>query len=182
LFRANQRYPEQGQKNFMANITEEHLHHMARRHHATMQKFDGLREKLSGYARGFFSTAEVGAGSWLGGMIEGRTGGTIPVLNVPINLVVGGLLIAAGHLDFPGGQYSEHLQNLGNGFFGSYVAATGYAFGKRWKESKSLFGGGGHFNPYSEGAPPAVHGELSQEHMQAIARNMQAAAMAGAHQ
>jgi len=29
------------------NITEEHLHHMARRHHATMKKLDGLREKSS---------------------------------------------------------------------------------------------------------------------------------------
>jgi hypothetical protein len=146
----------------MANITEEHLHHMARRHHATMQKFDGLREKLSGYARGFFSTAEVGAGSWLGGAIEGRTGGGT-VLNVPINLAVGGLLIAVGHLNIAKGQYDEHLQNLGNGFFGSYIAATGYSFGKRWKESKSLFGGGGggHFNPYSDGAWPPPMAPMS---------------------
>jgi hypothetical protein len=32
----------------VANITEEHLHHMARRHHAVMQKFDGLRANQDG--------------------------------------------------------------------------------------------------------------------------------------
>jgi hypothetical protein len=172
----------------MANITEEHLHHMARRHHATMQKYDSLREKFSGIAERFIGTVEVGAGAWLGGALEGRTGGST-VLNVPINLAVGGLLIAAAHLELAGGQYSKHLNDLGNGFFGSYVAATGYAFGKRWKETGKLIGGGGHpwAQPYETGwtpeaAPPAIHGDLSPEHMHAIARNMQAAAMAGAHQ
>jgi hypothetical protein len=171
----------------MANITEEHLHHMARRHHATMKKYDGLREKFSGIAGRFVGTVEVGAGSWIGGAIEGRTGGGT-VLNVPINLAVGGLLIAAGHLDLAGGQWSEHLNNLGNGFFGSYIAATGYAFGKRWKETGKLLGGGGHpwGHPYENGwapeaAAPAVHGELSEEHMNTIARNMHAAAMASSH-
>jgi hypothetical protein len=141
----------------MANITEEHLHHMARRHHATMQKFDGLRKKFSGVAQRFIGTVEVGAGAWLGGAIEGRTGGGT-VLNVPINLAVGGLLIAAAHLDLADGQYSAHLNDLGNGFFGSYVAATGYSFGKRWKETGKLLGGGGHpwGHPYENGWAPAA--------------------------
>ncbi len=165
----------------MANITEEHLHHMARRHHATMRKLDGMQEKLRGYAKGFFSTAEVGAGAWIGGAIEGRTsGGTI--LNVPLNLGFGAVLLAVGHLNLAGDTYSEHINNLANGLIGSYTAAAGYAFGKRWKETKSVFGGGvGSFNPYVDGASPAVHGELSEEHMNAIARNMHAAAMASAH-
>lgn len=170
----------------MANITEEHLHHMARRHHATMKKFEGLQDKFRGYAKGFFSTAEVGAGAWLGGAIEGRTsGGT--VLNVPINLGVGALLLVVGHLNLTGDKYSEHINNLGNGFIGSYAAATGYSFGKRWKETGKLLGGGGHpwthpyENGWAPGAAPAVHGDLSEEHMNTIAQNMQAAAMASAH-
>jgi hypothetical protein len=138
----------------MANITEEHLHHMARRHHAVMQKFDGLREKISKGARTFFSVAETGAGAWLGGAIEGRTsGGSIGP--VPINLGIGALLLTAGHLNLAGDTFSEHFNNLGNGFIGSYLAATGYAFGKRWKDSGHLLGGGGHpwSHPYETGWP-----------------------------
>jgi hypothetical protein len=136
------------------HITEEHLHHMARRHHATMQKLDGLREKFAGFTGRFVGTIEVAAGSWIGGAIEGRTaGGTIGPL--PINLGVGALFLVGGHLDLAGGQWSDHLNNLGNGFIGSYLAATGYAFGKRWKETGKLLGGGGHpwTHPYENGWP-----------------------------
>ena len=161
----------------MANITEEHLHHMARRHHATMKKLDGLREKFSGVTERFVGTIEVGAGAWLGGAVEGRTsGGT--VLKVPINLGVGALLLAAGHLDLAGDHWSAHLNNIGNGFIGSYVAATGFAFGKRWKESGKMFGGHSWSQPYGEVAP-AVHGDLSEAQMSRIVQQMQAAAAQG---
>ena len=172
----------------MANITEEHLHHMARRHHATMKKLDGLRDRLSGITGRLVGTVEVGVGSWLGGTIEGRTdGGT--VLKVPINLGIGALFLAAQHLDLAGDKWSEHLGNIGNGFLGSYVAATGYAFGKRWKETGKIFGGGGHpwIHPYGGGgAPeagpgPAVHGDLSEAQMASIVQRMQQAARAPAH-
>jgi hypothetical protein len=163
------------------NITEEHLHHMARRHHATMKKLDGLREKFSGITSRFISTVETAAGAWLGGAVEGRTGGGT-VLKVPINLGVGALLLAAGHLDLAGDQYSQHLNDLGNGFIGSYVAATGYAFGKRWKETGKLFGGGGHpwMHPYEQPGWSAaggteVHGALSEAQMAAIVQRMQQA-------
>jgi hypothetical protein len=164
----------------MANITEEHLHHMAKRHHATMKKLDGLRDKFSGITERFVGTIEVGAGAWLGGAIEGRTGGGT-VLRVPINLGVGALLLVAGHLDLAGDQWSGHLNNLGNGLIGSYVSATGYAFGKRWRETGKLFGGGGHpwTSPYEASLPPpAVHGDLSEAQMAAIVQRMQAAAAA----
>jgi hypothetical protein len=127
----------------MANITEEHLHHMARRHHATMKKLDGLREKFGGITHRFVSTLEAGAGAWAGGMIEGRTGGAT-IGPLPINLAVGTLLLVGGHLDLAGNQWSDHLNNLGNGFLGSYFAASGYAFGKRWRDSGKMLGGGGH--------------------------------------
>ncbi len=159
----------------MANITEEHLHHMARRHHATMKKLDGMRETFSGVARTAFGVAEVGAGAWLGGAIEGRTsGGSIGP--VPINLGVGAALLAASHLKLGHGQYSEHLSNLGNGFIGSYLAATGYAFGKRWKDSGHLLGGGGH--PFAPESPAHVQGDLSEAQMAHIVSRMQEAAAA----
>lgn len=175
----------------MANITEEHLHHMARRHHSTMKKLDGLRDRLSGMTGRFVGTIEVGVASWLGGAIEGRTaGGT--VLKIPYNLGAGVLFLAASHLDLAGEKWSEHLGNLGNGFLGSYVAATGYSFGKRWKDTGKMFGGGGHpwASPYesswgpgpAEAPPgPAVHGDLSEAQMAAIVQRMQQAARAPAH-
>jgi hypothetical protein len=171
----------------MAHITEEHLHHMARRHHATMKKLDGIRDKVAGFTGRFVGTIETGAGAWIGGAIEGRTaGGT--VLKLPINLTVGAILLAVGHLDFAGDKWSAHLNNLGNGFVGSYVAATGYAFGKRWRETGKMLGGGWAqpwTSPYDhqvEGPAPAVHGDLNEAQMAAIVQRMQAAAAAPAHQ
>lgn len=122
-----------------------------------MQKLDGLREKFAGITGRFVGTVETAAGAWLGGAIEGRTaGGT--VLNVPINLGAGVLFLVAGHLEMAGRDWSDHLNNLGNGFIGSYLAATGYAFGKRWKETGKLLGGGGHpwAHPYENGWAPAA--------------------------
>jgi hypothetical protein len=174
----------------MAHITEEHLHHMAKRHHATMKKYDGMRERIFGAAGRFIGTIETSAGAWIGGVVEGRTsGGAIPGLNIPYNLGAGVVLLALGHIPTlrpgVGEQWSDHLNNLGNGFIGSYVAATGYAFGKRWKETKSLFGGGGHpwTHPYENGwshpaAGPAVHGDLSEAQMASIVQRMQQAAAA----
>jgi hypothetical protein len=137
----------------MANITEEHLHHMAKRHHATMQKFDALRGKFAGMTSRFVSTLETGAGAWLGGAIEGRTGGAT-VGPLPINLGVGALLLVGGHFSVAG-DWSEHLNHLGNGFVGSYLAASGYAFGKRWKETGKMLGSGGHpwAQPYQSDWP-----------------------------
>ena len=165
----------------MANITEEHLHHMARRHHATMKKLDTIQEKFAAHAGWLIGTVEVGAGAWIGGVVEGKTaGGTF--LNVPWNLGAGAALLAVAHL---GGhlpavaKFSDHLNNLGNGFLSSFTAAQGYAFGKRWKESGKMLGGGGHpwTQPYAE-VPPAVHGDLSEAQMAAIVQRMQAAAAA----
>jgi hypothetical protein len=134
------------------HITEEHLHHMARRHHATMKKLDELREKFAGVTSKFVSTVETAAGAWLGGAIEGRTGGAA-LGPIPVNLGVGALMLAGSHMQLGGAQYSEHLNQLGNGFVGSWLAATGYAFGKRWKETGKILGGGGHpwAHPYENG-------------------------------
>ncbi|HSX22255.1 MAG TPA: hypothetical protein VLE97_05720 [Gaiellaceae bacterium] len=176
----------------MANITEEHLHHMARRHHATMKKLDGLRERFAGITGRFTATIETGAGAWLGGAIEGRTGGKT-LGPVPYNLGAGLLLVAAGHWAGSETQdvsvavaarsaegavfarqhgvrtvgYGDHFNNLGNGLIGSWLAATGYAWGKKWKETGKLFGhhswsqayenqpgGGGVPSPGPQGGPP----------------------------
>lgn len=162
----------------MANITEEHLHHMARRHHATMKKLDGYREKFAALTERFTGTLETGAGAWLGGAIEGRTAGAT-VLKVPINLGVGAILIAAAHFELAGAQWSGHLNQLGNGFVSSYIAATGYAFGKRWRDTGKLWGHHSWSSPYEEVPPAVTHGDLSDAQMANIVARMQQAAAQG---
>jgi hypothetical protein len=166
----------------MTTITHEHLHHLARRHHATMQKLDSLRGRISGMAQRGFGTLETGAGAWLGGMLEGKTGG-MALGPVPINLLAGAVFLAVGYTNLASDKYSDHLSNLGNGLVGSWAAATGYAFGKRWKETGKLLGGGGHpwSQPYAPTAAPGVSGALSQNEMAEIVARMQQAAAAPAH-
>jgi hypothetical protein len=124
------------------NITEEHLHHMARRHHATMKKLDGIRERITGVTQRFVGTLEAATGAWIGGALEGRTGGAA-LGPLPINLLAGVALIAGSHLNVAG-KWNDDLTHVGNGLVGSWAAATGYAFGKRWKDTGKMFGGGGH--------------------------------------
>jgi hypothetical protein len=167
----------------MANITEEHLHHMARRHHATMKQLDGLRGRLAGMTGRFIGTVEVGMASWIGGAIEGRTGGGT-FLKIPINLGIGAVFLAAAHLGGPQlEKWSGHLNNLGNGFLGSYVAASGYSFGKSWKDTGKMFGGGSApwTHPYEVPAGPGVQGDLSSAQMAQIIQRMRQAANAPAH-
>ena len=146
-----------------------------------------VRRLDDAFIGGLLATVAVCDLSYLIG--EGRTGGGT-VLKVPINLGVGALLLAAGHLDLAGDKYSEHLNNLGNGFIGSYVAATGFAFGKRWRETGKVFGGGGHpfTQPYengwpqqAEGGAPSVRGDLTDDQMASIVQRMQQAAAAPAY-
>jgi len=171
----------------MANITEEHLHHLARRHHATMKKLDGMRDRFAGFSHKAFSTIETAAGAWAGGLIEGRFGGPT-VGPLPVNLLAGAAFLVVGHTDLAGDTLSEHFNNLGNGLIGSYLAATGYAFGKRWRDTGKILGDHtGHpwRDPYGEPSwptdAPAVHGDLSEAQMASIVQRMQQAAQAPAH-
>jgi hypothetical protein len=168
----------------MANITEEHLHHMARRHHATMQKLDTVHQKMAIYTQKGFSLLETGFGAWAGGVLEGRTGGKA-LGPIPLNLGIGVVLAAVGAIvgnkedvtvtrevgpDFSRvtakkSTLGDHLTNLGNGFLSSYLAATGYAFGKRWKETGKVLGGGGHpwTHPYENGWPHSAPPQTAEK-------------------
>lgn len=140
-------------------ITAEHLRHLANRHHATMKQLDTLRGKFAGVTGRFVNTFETAAGAWLGGTIEGRTDGA-SIGPLPVNLGIGTILLIGGHFK-AAGEHSEHLNQVGNGFIASYLAATGFAFGKRWKETGKLVGGGGRpwTSPYENGwAKPASDG------------------------
>jgi hypothetical protein len=139
------------------HITEEHLHHMARRHHATMQKLDVLVERNLTKKERWAATAETLGGAWLGGAMEGKSAGAA-LGPVPYNLGAGLVLIGASHFAKVGQRWGEDVHNVGNGLVTSWAAASGYAFGKRWKESGSAFGGGGHpwAHPYENGWSPSA--------------------------
>ena len=116
----------------MAHITAEHLHHMAKRHHATMKKLETMQTTFRGMARRFASTAEVGAGAFLAGVVDGKF--QSPGLGAfPITLGIGGAALVASHLKLAG-NWSEDLNHFGNGFVANWAANTGYAFGKSFRE------------------------------------------------
>jgi hypothetical protein len=140
----------------MAHITEEHLHHMARKHHATMQKLESVTASWRGIMGRGVTIAETLGGAWAGGLIEGLTGGGYGP--IPINLLAGAALLVVGHLNVREGQFSEHLNNVGNGLVGSYFAAVGYAFGRRKHDTGAWFGSGGNpmMHPYENGWPHAA--------------------------
>ena len=125
----------------MAHITEEHLHHMARRHHATMQRLDSIRGRIRDISQKSFSLLETGAGAWAGGLAQGKLGGKGNLGPIPYNLLAGVGLLALGYMNVGGERGSEHFNNLGNGLVASYLAGAGLAFGKRWRETGEVFGG-----------------------------------------
>ena len=113
------------------HITEEHLRHMARRHHATMQKLDAINGRVAGSVGRFIGTIESVGGAFLGGVIEGRWGG--PALGpLPVNLLAGiGALVLSHAKTRHIGKYSDDLHHVGNGLVNSWLSAVGFAFGKR---------------------------------------------------
>ena len=139
----------------MAHITEEHLHHMARRHHATMQRLDDIKNRIRDIGQKSFSLLETGLGAWAGGMYQGKFGGQ-GLGPIPYNLLAGVGLLALGYTNLGGERASEHLNNLGNGLVASYLSAAGLAFGKRWRETGEVFGnfqGRPWTHPYENGWP-----------------------------
>lgn len=106
------------------------------------RKWHGMVDHLEGLSTTALTLAEVSAGAFIGGAIEGKTKqGTF--LHVPINLGAGlGLAFGgvAAHLTGRSEWLSKHLINLGTGMIASYTAAAGYSLGKKWLETGSLWG------------------------------------------
>lgn len=156
----------------MAFVGEQHLHHMAKRLHSANRTIDQFLARRHVRYAVLINTVEVGAGAWLGGMIEGKTNnGTLPLVKLPINLGLGIGLSVLGMLDYTG-HYGAHLANLGAGFVGSYAATMGYTFGKRWTETGSF--------PLFKKKAAAAPAMPSPDAMAAAAALHQAAQAAGA--
>ncbi len=164
----------------MADFSERHVHHIAQHAHRVHRKHEALKAKFKGFTERFVSTLEVGAGAYLGGVLEGRTNDG-KVLHVPINLGAGLLALAAAHLDLAGREWSGHLNNLGNGFVASYAGRAGYHFGEKWLHEGFGAAFGRHPMAPPLPAPPpaaAAAGVPDPAQMAAIVAQMQQAAAA----
>lgn len=122
----------------LAIMYNEHVAHLAKRHHTVSQKLEKLRGKVGSLAEKGIRTIEIAAGAVIGGVIQGRAGGTAHLLGIPVDLVAGVGLHLAGYLDLAGDDWSDHLNNVGDGFLGAFFSDVGHGVGKRWKASGSL--------------------------------------------
>lgn len=111
--------------------TEQQLHSMARRHHATMKQLDGLRETWMLRKDRFVTTLETGTGAWFAGVVKGRTEGNPDPLarfvTHPLTLGLGALAI--GYLD-AAERWSDDVIHFGNGYLTSFFATKGFATGQ----------------------------------------------------
>jgi len=175
------------------DITEEHLHHMAKRNHGLWQKLESFKAGAARVTKNIVTPLEVGLGAWLGGVIHGKTMKSVdPVTGVtigasigpvPFELAAGLGVLAAGHFDLAGDKMSHHLENVGTGLVAAFASNKGYAFGERWK----LGGFRAAIQPWHHAAAPtlpapaapgaaAVHGDLSPAQMATVVETMRQAA------
>lgn len=97
-------------------------------------RFDGLKARIANVrARAekttekLLRTAETGGAAFAAGVIQGRTGG-VEIVGVPLELGLGAALNVFGY--FGGaGKYSDHLNNLGDGFLAAYLTTLGRGVG-----------------------------------------------------
>jgi len=177
----------------MAEIHQEHLHHLAKRNHKLMEALHQAKAKGAKIGKILFGTLEVGLGAYVGGVIHGRTmkhvdpvtGETVgaTVGPIPMELAAGAAVLALGHFDILGEEWTPHVDRFGTGLVAAFATNKGYAFGERWK-----FGGlRAALTPWKHAAAPglpapapaaAVHaaGDPSPAQMAQVVETMRQAA------
>lgn len=157
------------------NIGREHIEHLHKRGQALGRRLDALRGRLTGVTKKAVATVETAVGAGVGGIIQGRAGEEgSHILGVPTDLGVGLALNLLGYFD-AAGDYSDHLNNLGNGFLSSFTSSIGFGWGNSWRQTgKFSFSG----KPSLPGAGPAVasKGEISSAQMADIIARVRASA------
>lgn len=158
-------------------MAQTHVHHLAHRAHSLHRRLEALREKLSGTTARAVRTLEVSAAALAGGVIQGKAGPEgAHLFHVPIDLGLGLALNVLGYFDAAGDEYSEHLNNLGDGFLASYLSNVGFGWGNSWRTTGKLFGA--KAAPAAlpgPAAPPVVQGNISPEAMAEIIARVNAA-------
>jgi len=159
-----------------------HVHHLAHRAHSLHRRLEALRDKLSGTTARAVRTLEVSAAALAGGVIQGKAGPEgAHLFHVPVDLGLGLALNVLGYFDAAGEEYSEHLNNLGDGFLASYLSNVGFGWGNTWRTTGKLFGPKAAPMPLPPpGAPPMVQGEVSEDRIREIMERVRAAEAARA--
>jgi len=129
------------------------------------EKAAKLKKRAGSIAGRGVRTLEVGAGAALGGILTGmsKDPNGPHIVKIPADLAVGLGLHLAGFLDIAGDEWSSHLNNIGDGFIGSYFSDLGFAVGKKRRETGSFFTKGASASLAAPSA--AVHGEVTPQQM-----------------
>ena len=157
-------------------LTHEHVQHLARRNDTLAEKIAKLKHKGAKATGALIRTGEVIAGAALGGLIQGmsKDPNGAHFLKVPVDLGAGIALKLAEVLDLAGTEWSSHLGNLGDGFFGAYFSDLGHSIGVRKAKTGSFFAAK---NPGQLG--PGVAGDVSPQQMAAMLAQQMAARQGG---
>lgn len=89
-------------------------------------------------------TAEVQAGAFVGGVIQGKTYDTktkrsATIAGIPVEAAAGTALHIMGVFGLAG-DHSRHLHNVGDGLVASFVTKLGAGIGSEWRERGSITG------------------------------------------
>ena len=152
-------------------------HAIAHRAHSLHRRLEKMREKLSGTTAKAVRTLEVSAAALAGGVIQGKAGPEgAHLFHVPVDLGLGLALNVLGYFDAAGDEYSDHLNNLGDGFLASYLSNVGFGWGNTWRTTGKLFGPKAAPMLAPAGpAPAAVQGEISPQAMAEIVERVRRA-------
>lgn len=158
-------------------IERQHLEYAMKRGTAFQRRLEGFRERIAAKTKSVVRSLEVAAAANLGGIIQGHAGEEgSHIFHVPTDLGLGLALNVLGYFG-AAGDYSEHLNNLGDGFLSSFTSSVGFGWGNTWRTTgKFQFskpGGGGALPP---GAPTTASGEISSAQMADIVSRVRAAA------
>lgn len=164
----------------MANIGREHIEYLARKGQALQRRLESVKERLSGTTKKAVRTLEVATAAGIGGVIQGRAGEPgSSVMGIPTDLGLGLALNLAGYFD-AAGDYSDHLNNLGDGFLASFTSSVGFGWGNNWRQTGKFQltskPGDDRFLPGSPAAPTSASGEISPAQMADIVARVRASA------
>lgn len=140
------------------------------------KRLHGLQAKAEETTRKVVRTTEVGGAAFAMGLIQGRTGG-VEFLGVPLELGAGVGLNIFGMMGIAG-EYSEHVQNLGDGCIAAYACTLGKGVGVTMREkalaaSKEGSGSGSGSLP-NQGSPASIAAKgdhLTPEEIAALAHH-----------
>lgn len=120
------------------NISHKHLLDARDKIASIRNRIAAMRQKGEAATEKIVRSAEVSGTAFAMGVVQGRTGG-IEIVGVPLELLVGGAGLVAGHLG-AAGKMSDHLINVGDGALAAWAATMGRGVGVTWR-SKTVNGG-----------------------------------------